>query len=98
KLCRWEYEYLLRQTMRLELDLWGHTGPVSSVCFSPDGERIVSGSEDKTVTVWDAHTGQEIRTLKGHNGRVWSVVFSPDGKRILSGSDDTTVRVWDVQT
>ena len=46
----------------------GHTGPVSSVAFSPDGRRIVSGSGDKTLKVWDAATGQETLTLKGHAG------------------------------
>ena len=56
------------------------------MAFSPDGKRIVSGSRDKTVKVWDAATGQETLTLKGHTGSVSSVAFSPDGKRIVSGS------------
>ena len=51
------------------LTLKGHTGPVSSVALSPDGQRIVSGSHDKTVKVWDADTGQETLTLKGHATR-----------------------------
>ena len=78
--------------------LKGHTDPVTSVAFSPDGKRIVSGSDDKTVKVWDAHTGQEIRTLKGHTNWVLSVAFSADGKRIASGSADQTVKVWDAAT
>ena len=68
------------------------------MAFSPDGKRIVSGSEDKTVKVWDAATGQETLTLKGHTGAVTSVAFSPDGKRIVSGSEDKTVKVWDAAT
>ena len=68
------------------------------MAFSPDGRRIVSGSEDKTLKVWDAETGQERLTLKGHNGRVWSVAFSPDGTRIVSGSADKTLKVWDAET
>ncbi|MBI1917618.1 MAG: hypothetical protein HYS12_23230 [Planctomycetes bacterium] len=63
-----------------------------------EGERIVSGSKDQTVKVWDAHTGQQTLTLKGHTGPVTSVCFSPDGKRIVSGSYDKTVKVWDAQT
>ena len=68
------------------------------MAFSPDGRRIVSGSYDETVKVWDAATGQEILTLKGHTGCVLSVAFSPDGRRIVSGSDDKTVKVWDAAT
>ena len=61
---------------------------MTSVAFSPDGKRIVSGSGDRTVKVWDATTGQETLTLKGHTRTVRSVAFSPDGKRIVSGSED----------
>jgi WD40 repeat protein len=78
--------------------LKGHSDPVWSVSFSPDGKRIVSGSEDKTLKVWDALTGLETLTLKGHSGPVSSVSFSPDGKRIVSGSWDKTVKVWDISS
>ena len=67
------------------LALRGHTGLLWSVAFSPDGKRIVTGSGDKTVKVWDAATGQEVLALRGHAEDVLSVAFSPDGKRILSG-------------
>ena len=68
------------------------------MAFSPDGRRIVSGSEDQTLKVWDAETGQETLTLKGHTGSVYSVAFSPDGRRIVSGSQDGTLKVWDAET
>jgi WD40 repeat protein len=77
--------------------LKGHTDTVSSVAFSPDGKRLLSGSF-QTVKVWDAQTGQKTLTLKGHTLGVKSVAFSPDGKRLASASEDKTVKVWDAQT
>ena len=69
-----------------------------SVAFDPQGRRIVSGSGDGTVRVWDADTGAELHCLRGHAGWVKSVAFDPQGRRIVSGSDDGTVRVWDAAT
>jgi len=76
----------------------GHKSGVYSVCFSPDGKYVLSGSYDKTMKLWDAFTGQEIRTFKGHKGCVNSVCFSSDGKYALSGSGDKTLKLWDIAT
>ena len=65
------------------LALNGHTQPLSSVAFSPDGKRIATGSGDQTVRVWDAETGTEKLALKGHV--VTSVAFSPDGQTHCHG-------------
>jgi len=76
----------------------GHTGGVYSVAFSNDGRRIISGSHDKSVRVWDAARGKELNVLNGHTGAVRSIAFSNDGTRIVSGSLDQSVRVWDAVT
>jgi WD40 repeat protein/tRNA A-37 threonylcarbamoyl transferase component Bud32 len=65
------------------------------VCWSPDGTRLASGSDDKTVKVWDAIGGREALTLPGHTAPVLSVCWSPDGMRLASGSEDGTVKVWE---
>ena len=72
--------------------------PVTSVTFSPDGTRVLSGSGDKTLKLWDAATGSLVRTFEGHSDWVYSVAFSPDGTRVLSGSGDKTLKLWDAAT
>lgn len=66
---------------------------------SPDGQRIVTASSDKTPRVWDAKTGQELAKLSGHESVVSAAQFSPDGqrKRIVTASDDKTARVIPVE-
>jgi dipeptidyl aminopeptidase/acylaminoacyl peptidase len=78
--------------------LEGHDSWVNSVSFSPDGKTLASGSEDKTIKVWNLATGKEITTLTGHTLLVNSVSFSPDGKTLASGSDDKTIKVWNLAT
>lgn len=76
----------------------GHTGPVLSASFSPDGRRIVTGSPDKTVKVWDVRTGAALTELEGNSGGVYCVSFSPDCKRIVASTWDKTAMVWGTRT
>jgi WD40 repeat protein len=76
--------------------LAGHTASVWAVAFSPDGTRVLTGSEDKTARVWDPATGEVMATLVGHTASVRAVTFSPDGTRVLTGSWDNTARLWSV--
>ncbi|GKU15117.1 unnamed protein product [Fusarium langsethiae] len=80
------------------LTLEGHSRWVSSVVFSHDSKKVASGSNDKTIRIWDAETGKCKRELEGHTEWVNSVVFSHDSKKVASGSDDETIRIWDAET
>jgi WD40 repeat protein len=78
--------------------LEGHTRPVRAVAFSPDGARVLTGSDDNTARLWDASTGKTVAALDGHTDAVWAVAFSPDGAHVLTGSFDKTARLWDAAT
>lgn len=75
--------------------LAGHSDSVLGFCISTDGNKVVSGSRDTTIKIWDLEE-TAVQTLRGHADSVLAVAISPDGKRIVSGSRDTTVRLWDL--
>lgn len=83
-------------TGRKRLSLTGHSGPIGSAVFSPDGRRIATASWDSTIRIWDATDGTQLWRLQGHRGAVLSVAIAPDGKRIASGGADHTARVWEI--
>jgi WD40 repeat protein len=72
----------------------GHIGRIYSAVFSPDGQRILTASEDKTARIWNL-SGQQLVILRGHKDQVINAIFSPfDGRLILTGSNDKTARLW----
>ena len=78
--------------------LVGHESGVTCVAFCPEGDRIVSGSLDRTVRVWDVSSSKEVAVLRGHEDYVLGVAVSPRGDRIASACQYNTVRVWDAYT
>ncbi|HYO59630.1 WD40 repeat domain-containing protein, partial [Archangium sp.] len=77
------------------LTLSGHAHRVTACAWSPDGQRLLSGSDDKSLRVWDTGSGECLLTLSGHTDTVTACAWSPDGQRLLSGSFDNSLRVWD---
>jgi hypothetical protein len=89
---------LLNFETRRNKILKGHTGNVVALSLSKDGKKVVSGSEDKTVRLWNCDTGECKQIFKGHTDEVHAVVLSEDEKTIISASYDQTIRTWDCET
>ena len=79
----------------------GHTQPVVTVAWSPDGHALADASLDGTsqlATITGIGAGTVVARLTGHAGAVRTVAFAPDGRTLATGSDDGTVRVWNAAT
>jgi hypothetical protein len=90
-----EWYYWQRHTHLALKTLRGHLAIVTSAAFSPDGQRMVTGSLDNTAKVWEVANRRLLFELKGHTDRIESVAFSPDGQWIVTGSWDRTAKVWE---
>jgi WD40 repeat protein len=86
----------LAQCPRL-VEVWSHDGPVKCVAFSPDGRRVLTGSDDHTARVWGLDTGAQVGPALQHGKPVVCVAFGPDGRSALTASQDGTARVWPLE-
>jgi WD40 repeat protein len=75
----------------------GHKGFVWSVTFAPDGQRVLTASDDGKARLWDAENGNQLAVLQGHTEPVRVAAFSPDGRHVVTASADNTARLWDAE-
>jgi WD40 repeat protein len=74
-----------------------HTGIISSMAFSPEGQTLATASWDHSIRLWDFVSGRRSGVLQGHVNEVWAVAFTPDGRYVASGSRDGGVFLWPMQ-
>ena len=95
-------DFLPPPSWKIKHTLTGHTQPIICVAMSPDGKTIASGSQDNTIKLWNAATGELLETLTGHHSAIIALAFSPDGKILASSSNhefnDGTIKLWDLTT
>jgi mono/diheme cytochrome c family protein len=83
---------------KAEAAFHGHTGTVNAVVFAPDGHSAASGSDDRTIRIWEIPSGKQLGLLQGNSGEVSAVAFSENGKLLLSAGTDRLLRLWDLRT
>ncbi len=76
------------------LNLFGHNGSVRVVVVSLDGQFILSGSEDRTIRIWDVETGMFVADFRGHTQPITCLAATPDGQHALSGDEEGCVILW----
>jgi WD40 repeat protein len=75
-----------------------HSDSITVIAVTPDNERVLSGSNDKTIRVWNLETGNLLSILSGHREQVSSIALSSNGKFLISSSLDKTIKVWNTAT
>ena len=87
---------LWNREAEIEKALIGHEDSVTSIAISLDSQKIITGSADKTIKIWNMQNGSEEFTLSGHTDVVCTLAITPDGKSVISGSYDGTMKLWDI--
>eukprot|EP00178_Gracilaria_changii_P020560 TRINITY_DN598_c0_g3_i2.p1 TRINITY_DN598_c0_g3~~TRINITY_DN598_c0_g3_i2.p1 ORF type:complete len:1034 (+),score=156.92 TRINITY_DN598_c0_g3_i2:1100-4201(+) len=83
-----------RENWRVRKPLRAHSGDVTDLAWSPDGERLASASVDNVIYIWHVRSHRTLVCLRGHTGLVKGVAWDPVGRYVASQSDDKTVRIW----
>lgn len=90
--------FKVQAVSRLSHRIPGHAQPILTAQWSPNSNRLATGSGDNTARIWDADTGTPLYHLKGHSGWILDIRWSPDGEQLATCSMDGTVRRWDART
>lgn len=75
-----------------------HANPITAMALSSDGRLLVTASWDKTLRLWDATSGQELRRFEGYKGVIKAVALSPNSELLLAGGEDGYARLWNTNT
>ena len=75
----------------------GHQSRISIAKFSPDGQRVATGGEDRTLRIWDVATGASLFVLRGHTRPIVNIAFTPDGDRVASAAQFNIVKLWNME-
>ena len=90
--------YRTLRASQLQMTLSGHDGPVTAVAFSPDASRLATASNDNSIKLWDAATGQNYLTITGNGSPVNDVVFTADGSQVISAAENGQIILWNADT
>jgi eukaryotic-like serine/threonine-protein kinase len=89
------FEISTQMEFLLKTPYSNHTGVIKAVAWAPDGIRIASAGDDKTIQIWNALTGNHLLTYTAHDTPIKAITWSPDGKNIASAGHDGTIQIWD---
>ncbi len=84
------------QSAKLLRSIDPQSGRIQCLIFTPDGQRLILGTDHQTIQVWSVDSGQLLLNLTGHTSTIKSLMVKSDGSVVVSGSDDQTIRLWNL--